>query len=320
VSSNGAAIVATAITKSFKQVEVLKGIDLEVARGTVLALLGPNGAGKTTMVRILATLLKPDGGQARVNGFDVVRQAEHVRSLIGLTGQYAAVDELLTGMANLTMIGRLYRLSAADARRRATDLLEVFDLTNAATRPAKTYSGGMRRRLDLAASLIANPPILFLDEPTTGLDPHSRNAMWEIIRQLVREGTTLLLTTQYLEEADQLADQIAVIDTGTVVAQGSPDDLKRQLGGERFDIITGNPAAFEQAVRLLGARALQTDRDTWTLSLRADEGFQKLYDTLGELQRAHIEIAGFSLHRPTLDDVFLRLTQRAAGDELKGNE
>jgi len=312
--------VATAITKSFKQVEVLKGIDLEVARGTVLALLGPNGAGKTTMVRILATLLKPDGGRALVEGHDVVQQAGKVRSLIGLTGQYAAVDELLTGMANLTMIGRLYRLSAADARRRATDLLAVFDLTNAATRPVKTYSGGMRRRLDLAASLIANPPILYLDEPTTGLDPHSRNAMWEIIRQLVREGTTLLLTTQYLEEADQLADQIAVIDTGTVVAKGSPDELKRQLGGERFDIVTGSPAAFEQAVLLLGARALQADRDTWTLSLRADEGFQKLYETLGQLQQAGIEIAGFSLHRPTLDDVFLRLTQRTAGAELKGGE
>ncbi|HXT34533.1 MAG TPA: ATP-binding cassette domain-containing protein, partial [Chloroflexota bacterium] len=261
-----------------------------------------------------------DGGRALVEGHDVVRQADKVRSLIGLTGQYAAVDELLTGMANLTMIGRLYRLSAADSRRRATDLLEVFDLTNAAARPVKTYSGGMRRRLDLAASLIANPPILYLDEPTTGLDPHSRNAMWEIIRQLVREGTTILLTTQYLEEADQLADQIAVIDTGTVVAKGSPDDLKRQLGGERFDIVTGNSAAFEQAVLLLGARALQADRDNWTLSLRADEGFQKLYDTLGELQRVGIEIAGFSLHRPTLDDVFLRLTQRATGNDLKGGE
>jgi len=312
--------VATSITKSFKQVEVLKGIDLEAARGTVLALLGPNGAGKTTMVRILATLLKPDGGRALVDGYDVVQDAEKVRSLIGLTGQYAAVDELLTGMANLTMIGRLYRLCTRDARRRATDLLEVFDLTTAADRVVKTYSGGMRRRLDLAASLIANPPILFLDEPTTGLDPHSRNAMWEIIRQLVREGTTLLLTTQYLEEADQLADQIAVIDTGTVVAKGSPDDLKRRLGGERFDIVTSGPAAFARAARLLGARALQSDPDTWTLSLRADEGFQKLYETLGELQQADIEIGGFSLHRPTLDDVFLRLTQRAAGDDQKGNE
>src|ERR1700742_3089294 len=235
--SDAAAIEAEGLVKHYGKTRALNGLDLTVARGTVYGLLGPNGAGKTTAVRVLATLLRADGGQARVLGHDVATQSGAVRRVIGLTGQYAALDEYLTGRSNLVMIGELSRLTGKAARRRADELLEQFDLTDAAGRAVKTYSGGMRRRLDLAASLIGRPEVLFLDEPTTGLDPRSRAVMWDIIRELAADGTTLLLTTQYLDEADRLAERIAVIDTGTVIAEGSPDQLKEQVGGERIEVV-----------------------------------------------------------------------------------
>jgi ABC-2 type transport system ATP-binding protein len=241
------AIVVKGLKKSFKNLTVLDGIDLYVKRGTVLALLGPNGAGKTTTVRILSTLLLPDSGQALINDFDVVKEANNVRSLIGLTGQYASVDEYLTGRENLNMIGRLYRLSHSDIKRRSQELLELFDLVEASDRAVKTYSGGMRRRLDLAVSLIASPPIIFLDEPTTGLDPRSRLIMWDTIEQLVAAGTTILLTTQDMDEADRLADRIVVIDGGKIIAEGTSDELKQRVGSERMEIMISEASSFEAA-------------------------------------------------------------------------
>lgn len=301
------AITTHQIHKSYGKLEVLKGIDLSVERGTILALLGPNGAGKTTMVSILSTLLRPDGGTAIVNGFDVVKEPNRVRATIGLIGQNAAVDKYLSGRKNLEMMGRLYRLSKRDAERRADELLEAFDLVDAASRPAKTYSGGMRRRLDLAAGLIASPPIIFLDEPTTGLDPRSRLAMWDIIKGLVQSGATLLLTTQYLDEADQLADQIVVIDDGRVISEGTPDELKRRVGNERLELVIAPESDFARAQEVVAGPALQADEKRRAVSV-AIEGVREIREALAGLESAGIEVETLSVQKPTLDDVFLQLT------------
>jgi ABC-2 type transport system ATP-binding protein len=306
------AIVVKGLRKSFKKLTVLNGIDLCVKRGTVLALLGPNGAGKTTTIRILSTLLLPDGGQALIHGFDVVREANKVRTLIGLTGQYAAVDEYLTGEENLHMIGRLYRLSHKDIKRRTQELLELFDLMEASARTVKTYSGGMRRRLDLAVSLIAAPPIIFLDEPTTGLDPRSRLIMWDIIEQLVAAGTTILLTTQDMDEADRLADNIVVIDGGRIIAEGTSDELKQRVGSERLEMTIAEASSFETAKRVIdgGDGSLHLDNKTRTLSLAATkgDGVRQLKQVLSRLDEAGVRVENVSFRRPTLDDVFLTLT------------
>ncbi len=311
------AIITKGIKKSFGKVKVLDGIYLNVRRGTVMAVLGPNGAGKTTTVRILATLLEPDAGTAYVEGHDVAKNPDAVRGVIGLTGQYAAVDEYLTGRENLNMMGRLYHLSKKDTVRRTGELLEQFDLVDAADRAAKTYSGGMRRRLDLAVSLIAAPPVIFLDEPTTGLDPRSRLAMWDIIKKLVAQGSTILLTTQYLEEADQLADRIAVIDGGTVIAEGTADELKRGVGKERIEFTFSTTAAFKKALQVVGdAPALQTDEKRRTLSLANDGGVARLKELLVWFERDAIDVDSVSLHKPTLDDVFIHLTgHTVSGDD-----
>jgi ABC-2 type transport system ATP-binding protein len=302
------AIVVKGLRKSFKKLTVLNGIDLYVKRGTVLALLGPNGAGKTTTIRILSTLLLPDGGQALIHSFDVVREASKVRSLIGLTGQYAAVDEYLTGEENLHMIGRLYRLNHQDIKRRTQELLELFDLMEASARTVKTYSGGMRRRLDLAVSLIAAPPIIFLDEPTTGLDPRSRLIMWDIIEQLVAAGTTILLTTQDMDEADRLADKIVVIDGGRIIAEGTADELKQRVGSERLEITIAEASSFETAKRVVYGEGLHLDSKTRTLSLATKGGVHQLKQVLSLLDEAGIGVENVSFRRPTLDDVFLTLT------------
>jgi ABC-2 type transport system ATP-binding protein len=314
------AITAEGLVKVYKsrksEVRALDGIDLEVAEGTVLGLLGPNGAGKTTTVRILATLLKPDAGRATVAGFDVVRQADQLRRVIGLSGQYAAVDENLTGRENLWMFGRLYQLPSREAGRRADELLEQFDLADAADRVVKTYSGGMRRRLDLGSALIGRPQLLFLDEPTTGLDPRSRLGMWEVIRDLVREGTTLLLTTQYLEEADALADVIAVVDHGKIIARGTADELKSQVGGERIEVVVRDRAVMPQAMELLSADChgdVTLDEHTRRLTVPASGGGATvLVQVVRDLDEAGIVIDDIGLRRPTLDDVFLALTGHAA--------
>ena len=325
---NDAAIRADGLIKNFGETKALAGLSLSVPRGSVFGLLGPNGAGKTTAVRVLTTLLIPDRGRAWVLGADVVREAGEVRERIGLTGQYAALDDYLTGRSNLIMIGQLGRLSGREAKRRADDLLERFDLTGAANRAVKTYSGGMRRRLDLAASLIGRPEVLFLDEPTTGLDPRSRAVMWDIIRELAAEGTTLLLTTQYLEEADQLAGRVAVIDTGTVIAQGTPDELKEAVGGERVEITlipgadldkaaaaltvyTAGPVRADAAARRLDAPITASGSGITTRIVRA-------LDDVG------IEVDRIGVRRPSLDDVFLSLTGHQAeskpGDTSFGSE
>lgn len=312
------AIIVKGLTKSFKELKVLEGVDFEVEKGTMLALLGPNGAGKTTIIRILSTLLQGDGGVATVNGFDVAKSGDEVRSSIGLTGQYTAVDEYLNGIENLEMMGRLYHLSKADSKRRAKELLEEFDLVEAGERRVKTYSGGMRRRLDLAASLIAVPPILFLDEPTTGLDPRSRIAMWNVIGKLVKSGITILLTTQYLEEADQLADKIAVIDGGKIIAQGTAEELKARVGKERLELVIKAGSDFEEAVRTIGGEAVQSDADSRTVSLATDGSVHEVKRVLNHMEKAGIEIESLSLHKPTLDDVFLNLTGHvAAKDETQ---
>jgi len=301
-------IEVAGLTKSYGKNHVLKGIDLNVERGTMLALLGPNGAGKTTTVRILSTLLNYDGGTVTVEGFDVARNADKVRRVIGLTGQSAAVDELLTGRENLVMMGRLYRLTPASAKARAQELLEDFDLVGAADRPAKTYSGGMRRRLDLAVSLIAVPPVIFLDEPTTGLDPRSRLSMWEIIQKLVDNGTTILLTTQYLEEADQLADQIVVIDGGRVIAKGTASELKRKVGNDRLELTFENKNMFDKAVKALGTKVADSDEDALTATIQIQDTNTDIRETLDLLDRKHIAVQSMAVHKPTLDDVFLSLT------------
>lgn len=305
ISRNAIEIIGLA--KRFKDLVVLDGINLTVERGTILALLGPNGAGKTTTVRILSTLLQPDSGTVLVGGYDVVSHADRVRSIIGLTGQYAAVDELLSGRENLEMMGRLYHLGRAVSVTRAKELLEQFDLVDAAERPAKQYSGGMRRRLDLALSLVATPPILFLDEPTTGLDPRSRLAMWGVIEHLRREGVTILLTTQQLEEADKLADSIAVIDHGTVIARGTADELKNNVGSDRVQLTVTAAADFDKALRLLGTD-VSHDREERTLELATDGSVRDVKRILDTLYSAHIELDSMSVHKPTLDDVFLALT------------
>jgi ABC-2 type transport system ATP-binding protein len=297
------------------KVRALDGLSLQVPEGTVLGLLGPNGAGKTTTVRVVTTLLRPDSGWARVSGFDVVEHAQQVRSLIGLSGQYAAVDENLTGRENLVMFGRLYQMSKATARARADELLEQFTLTAAGDRIAKTYSGGMRRRLDLASALIGQPRVLFLDEPTTGLDPRSRLGMWDVIRALVREGTTLLLTTQYLEEADELADEIAVVDAGRIIAQGTADALKAQIGGERIEVVVRNPFDIERAGEVLVrdcAGPAELDAHTRRLTVPASGGAQQLVQVVRDLDDVDIAIDDIALRRPTLDEVFLTLTGHAA--------
>jgi ABC-2 type transport system ATP-binding protein len=308
-------ILAEGLKKRFGETQALRGLDLIAEEGKILGLLGPNGAGKTTAVRIFATLLRPDAGRAEVAGFDVVKQADQLRSHIGLTGQYAAVDEHLTGRENLEMVGRLYHLPRATARRRADELLERFGLADAANRTLKTYSGGMRRRLDLAASLIVSPPILFLDEPTTGLDVRSRLAMWEVIGELVKGGATVLLTTQYLEEADQLADQIAVIDQGLVIARGTSDELKAQMGGERLELTVARGSDFAEAMRALApysAGEMQTDVDRRHIIVPVAGGARLLTTIVRDLDAARVQLDDLSLRRPTLDEVFLALTGHAA--------
>jgi ABC-2 type transport system ATP-binding protein len=316
------AIEAEGLVKIYRtrknEVRALDGLDLQVDEGTVLGLLGPNGAGKTTAVRILATLLRPDAGRATVAGFDIQRDAEQLRRAIGLSGQYAAVDENLTGRENLYLFGRLYQLPAAETRARADALLEQFDLTDAANRTAKTYSGGMRRRLDLASALIGRPRLLFLDEPTTGLDPQSRLGMWDVIRNLVREGTTLLLTTQYLEEADELADMIAVVDHGKVIARGTADELKSQVGGERIEVVVHGREAVPRAVETLAASCGErpvVDEHTRRLTVAAHGGAARLVQVVRDLDEAQIGIDDIALRRPTLDDVFLSLTGHASVQE-----
>ncbi len=325
---NDAAIIAEGLTKSFGKTRALDGIDLRVPQGTVLGLLGPNGAGKTTAVRILTTLLKPDAGRAEVAGVDVLADPEQVRQRMGLTGQYAAVDEVLTGRENLIMFGQLYRLSMKSAKKRAEELLERFDLTDAADRSLKTYSGGMRRRLDLAASLIVAPPVIFLDEPTTGLDPRSRNGMWEVIEDLVRDGTTVLLTTQYLEEADKLADNIVVIDHGRVIAEGTASTLKAQLGGERLEISVPEGTDLVLAERTLreiaaledGEGDVHVDHEDYQLTVPFAAGGRGLPEALRRLDGAGLELIDIALRRPTLDEVFRTLTGHSvdeAGDSTE---
>ncbi|MFF8384801.1 ATP-binding cassette domain-containing protein [Streptomyces kanasensis] len=299
-----AAIEATGLRKSYRHVPVLDGLDLHVPRGAVFALLGPNGAGKTTTVRVLATLTAPDGGRARVAGYDVVAERARVRRAISLTGQFAAVDDDQTGAENLRMMARLSGLSRRDARRRTTELLERFALADAADRPARTYSGGMRRRLDLAAGLVGEPDVVFLDEPTTGLDPRSRQELWQVVRDLSARGAAVLLTTQYLEEADQLADTVAVLDGGRVVAEGTADALKARVAGHRLDVVATDAAAYAR----LAPHAVRRTPDTLTLGIATDGTAAHVRALLDALDPHRSDIARFTLHSATLDDVFLALT------------
>ncbi len=309
------AIEVKNLTKSYGELKVLQGIDLTVKKGSMLALLGPNGAGKTTTVRILSTLLKYDGGEVRVHGFDLKSDANKIRNVIGLTGQYAAVDEYLSGRENLEMMGRLYHLGNERSKARAQELLAQFDLVEAANRPVKTYSGGMRRRLDLAASLVATPPIIFLDEPTTGLDPRSRITMWEIIQKLKDDGATILLTTQYLEEADKLADEIAVIDHGKVIARGTPDQLKSNVGSERIEFTFCSKDDFSKAMGVMSGPDMKSDESSRCVSLSTSGSVSEVKKLLDLLSNNNIEIDSFSMHKPTLDDVFLHLTGKEASEK-----
>ncbi|NEB91028.1 ATP-binding cassette domain-containing protein [Streptomyces bauhiniae] len=309
------AIHAEGLVKTFGDVRALDGVDLDVPEGTVLGLLGPNGAGKTTTVRCLTTLLRPDSGRAVVAGVDVLKHPDTVRRSIGLSGQFAAVDEYLTGRENLQMVGRLYQMRGKAAKERAAELLEQFHLADAADRPAKTYSGGMRRRLDLAAALVVSPPVMFMDEPTTGLDPRNRQQLWEVIQQLVSGGTTLLLTTQYLEEADHLAHDIAVVDHGRVIAQGTSDQLKARTGGERVEVVVHDRdriAGTAEVLRALGKGETTIDQHTRKLTVPVTGGAKLLAEVIRELDTRGIEIDDIALRRPTLDDVFLSLTGHTA--------
>jgi ABC-2 type transport system ATP-binding protein len=310
-------VQAEGLEKRFGDTHALRGLDLAVPQGSILGVLGPNGAGKTTAVRILTTLSRPDGGRAEVAGFDVVKHPAEVRRRIGVTGQYAAVDELLTGAENLEMIGRLSRMSKTDAKARGAELLEQLSLTDAANRIVKGYSGGMRRRLDLAASLMAMPPMIFLDEPTTGLDPRSRIQMWDLIGNLVANGTTLLLTTQYLEEADRLADEIAVIDEGHVIARGTSSELKARVGGERLEIAVSAGSELAPAARVLeaiGNGPVQLDQDSRRLSVPVSTGNGLITQAVLALDDAGVQVDDIGIHRPTLDDVFLQLTGHGIED------
>jgi ABC-2 type transport system ATP-binding protein len=311
------AVVAEGLTKRFGSTEALRGVDLEVERGSVLGVLGPNGAGKTTTVRILTTLIRPDAGRATIDGVDVVAEPRRARARVGLTGQYAAVDERLSGFENLEIVGRLFHLRRPEARARATELLDRFDLTEAGGRVVKTYSGGMRRRLDIAMSLIGRPSVLFLDEPTTGLDPRSRLAMWDLIEELGREGTTTLLTTQYLEEADRLAHQIVVIDHGTVIARGTSSELKREIGGDRVEVTVQDPADLDRVTAILHPHACaaeQVDRDRRLVGIPVEDATGMVPAVVRALDEAGVKVADVGVRRPTLDDVFLQLTGHAAED------
>ncbi len=315
-------ICTKGLVKRFGDVTALDGLDLVVPKGSVLGLLGPNGAGKTTAVRILTTLLQPDEGSAEVAGVDLLKDPAEVRKRIGLSGQTAAIDEHLTGYENLELVGRLYHLGRREARARARSLIERFGLEDAADRPTKTYSGGMSRRLDLAAALVASPEVLFLDEPTTGLDPASRVGLWETIRELVRNGSTLLLTTQYMEEADRLADNIVVIDQGRVIAEGTADRLKTKLGGERVEIVVERKSDIRRAQTALGAVAVgevQIDHETRRLTAAVDGGAEALRAALQRLHRSQVAVVDVGLRRPTLDDVFLTLTGHAAQNGSSAN-
>ncbi|MER6144088.1 ATP-binding cassette domain-containing protein [Streptomyces sparsogenes] len=320
------AIYAEGLVKTFGDVRALDGVDLDVPEGTVLGLLGPNGAGKTTAVRVLTTLLRPDRGKALVAGVDVLRHPNEVRRSIGLSGQFAAVDEYLTGRENLRMVGRLYQMSGREAKARASELLERFHLTDAADRVAKTYSGGMRRRLDLAAALVVSPPVMFMDEPTTGLDPRNRQALWEVIQELVAGGTTLLLTTQYLEEADHLAHDICVIDHGRVIARGTSDQLKARTGGERVEVVVHERAHIpvaEEVLRGFGKGEISVRRHTREVTVPVVGGAKLLAEVIRELDARGVEIDDIGLRRPTLDDVFISLTGHGAegdGAESDGAE